>query len=378
MTVCERAPELKWIESPVSQSEARIADDAIQAAMRRAIALGMNGPERGANPRVGCVILAPDGSTIAEGWHHGAGTPHAEVDALGKLDAGAAHGATAIVTLEPCNHTGRTGPCSEALIAAGVARVVFGLADPTERAAGGAERLRAAGVDVSGGVLEDEAASLLGDWLPAARLGRPIVTLKWAASLDGRAAAADGTSQWITGPQSRADVHRRRADSDAIAVGTGTMIADDPALSARDDDGSLKARQPIPVVFGRTTTPRDAALRRGPHEPLFYDGTDLEDHLRELHSIGIRSLLVEGGPRLASAFLAAGLVDRVLVYTAPAVIGGPNTAIRTIGVGTIGEAVRLRFTDVERLGDDVLLIAVPQNSPGSRGSGEPSGSSGRN
>ncbi|NUT58987.1 MAG: bifunctional diaminohydroxyphosphoribosylaminopyrimidine deaminase/5-amino-6-(5-phosphoribosylamino)uracil reductase RibD, partial [Agromyces sp.] len=162
--------------------------------MRRALELAMRGPATGVNPRVGCVILSPHGDVLAEGWHRGAGTAHAEVDALSRLAPGAAEGATAVVTLEPCNHTGRTGPCAEALIEAGVARVVYAVADPGDHSAGGADRLRAAGVEVTAGVLADEAEAVLDDWLFAARHHRPHVTVTWASTLDGRAAAADGTS----------------------------------------------------------------------------------------------------------------------------------------------------------------------------------------
>ncbi|WP_127820288.1 bifunctional diaminohydroxyphosphoribosylaminopyrimidine deaminase/5-amino-6-(5-phosphoribosylamino)uracil reductase RibD, partial [Microbacterium sp. CPCC 204701] len=218
-------------------------------AMRRALAIARNGP-RGVNPQVGAVLLSPDGRVLAEGWHRGAGTPHAEVDALSKASPADVRGATAVVTLEPCNHTGRTGPCSEALIGAGVARVVYAVSDPGVRSSGGGDRLRAAGVQVEAGVLADEAEQFLDSWMTVQRLGRPHVTVKWAQSLDGRAAAADATSRWITGPAARADVHRRRAHSDAIVVGTGTVLADDPALTARAPDGSLLAQQPVPVVLG--------------------------------------------------------------------------------------------------------------------------------
>src|SRR5690606_35728818 len=245
------------------------ATDAERDAMTRALALAANGP-RGVNPQVGAVILSPSGEIIAEGWHRGAGTPHAEVDALSKLTPDAATGATAVVTLEPCNHTGRTGPCAQALIDAGISRVVFAVEDGTGRAAGGAVRLRAAGVSVESGEQHDAAEQLIHDWRVAQRLGRPHVTVKLAQSLDGRAAASDGTSQWITGPEARADVHRRRAAADAIVVGTGTVLADDPALTARDGD-ALYAHQPIPVVIGSRATPADAALRQHPLEPLFYD-----------------------------------------------------------------------------------------------------------
>ncbi|MGX5697691.1 bifunctional diaminohydroxyphosphoribosylaminopyrimidine deaminase/5-amino-6-(5-phosphoribosylamino)uracil reductase RibD [Agromyces soli] len=329
--------------------------------MRRAIELAELGPATGVNPQVGCVLLSPTGEVLAEGWHRGAGTAHAEVDALSKLPPGAAVGATAVVTLEPCNHTGRTGPCALALIEAGVARVVYAVDDPGAASGGGAERLRAAGVEVEAGLAADEVEALLDDWLFAARAGRPRVIVKWASSLDGRAAAADGTSQWITGRAARTDVHRRRAAADAIAVGTGTLLADDPSLTARDDDGALLDAQPVPVVFGRRAVPDGAAIRRHPHEFVQFDGTELPAHLAELAARGIRSLFVEGGPTLASAFLAAGLADELLVYLAPALIGGPRLALEDLGVATIGEALRYEFSSVERLGDDVLLVARPRD-----------------
>lgn len=334
------------------------------AAMRRALELALRGPARGVNPRVGCLILSPEGDVLAEGWHMGAGTAHAEVDALSKLAPGAARGATAVVTLEPCNHTGRTGPCAEALIAAGVARVVYAAADPGDHSAGGAERLRAAGVDVTAGVLADEVEALLDDWLFAARRRRPRVTVKWASSLDGRAAASDGSSQWITGAAARADVHHRRSAADAIAVGTGTVFADDPALTARAPGGEFFESQPVPVVFGRRAVPADAALMRHPRAPIFLEGGDLAHDLEELQRRGIRSLFIEGGPTLASAFLAAGLVDELLVYLAPTLLGGPGLAVADVGVGTIDDARRFEFAAVERLGDDLLLVAHPRPTEG--------------
>lgn len=336
----------------------RAATDA--AIMRRALELAERGPARGVNPRVGCVILSPAGDVLAEGWHRGAGTPHAEVDALSTLPPGAARGATAVVTLEPCNHTGRTGPCATALIEAGIARVVYAVDDPGEHSSGGARTLREAGVDVTGGVLADEVEAFLEDWLFAARRRRPRVTVKWASSLDGRAAAADGSSRWITGPEARADVHLRRAASDAIAVGTGTVLADDPSLTARDADGELLESQPVPVVFGSREVPAGAALSRHPHEAIRMSGADLAADLAELQRRGIRSLFIEGGPTLASAFLAAGLADELLVYLAPALIGGPRTAIDELGVATVADALRFDFTDLVRLGDDLLVIARPR------------------
>lgn len=337
------------------------------AAMQRALELAERGPASGVNPRVGCVILSPGGEILAEGWHRGAGTAHAEVDALAKLEPGGARGATAVVTLEPCNHTGRTGPCALALLEAGVARVVYAATDPGRASSGGAERLRDGGVDVVGGVLASEVEALLDDWLFAARNRRPRVIVKWASSLDGRAAAADGSSQWITGRAARTDVHRRRAAADAIAVGTGTVLADDPSLTARDDDGALLETQPVPVVFGRRPVPADAAVRRTAarhpgHELIQLEGAELAADLERLAARGIRSLFVEGGPTLASAFLAAGLADELLVYLAPKLLGGPMLALGELGVAGIDGALRYRFDTVERLGEDVLLIAHPASA----------------
>ena len=328
-----------------------------RSAMDRALHLAALGP-RGANPQVGAVILSADGTILAEGWHHGAGTPHAEVDALSKLAPGDARGATAVVTLEPCNHTGRTGPCAVALIDAGVTRVVYALDDPGAVSGGGAKRLRAAGVEVESGEQSSAAHALIDDWLTAQRLGRPHITIKWAQSLDGRAAASDGTSQWITGPEARADVHRRRAEADAIAVGTGTVLADDPALTARDGN-SLLPHQPIPVVIGSRPTPTDAAVHRHPHTPLFHDTHDLHAVVADLHARGIQTLFVEGGPTLASAFLAAGLVDRVLAYIAPVLLGGDRLALTDIGVASIDRARRLTVDEWVPLGPDLLAVAHP-------------------
>jgi diaminohydroxyphosphoribosylaminopyrimidine deaminase/5-amino-6-(5-phosphoribosylamino)uracil reductase len=325
------------------------------AAMGRALELAQRGP-RGVNPQVGAVILSPGGDVLAEGWHRGAGTVHAEVDALSHLDDGAARGATAVVTLEPCNHTGHTGPCSEALIAAGIARVVYAVDDPGLISRGGAERLRAAGVEVVPGLRRADGVALLDSWLTVQRLARPHVTVKWAQSLDGRAAAADGSSRWITGPAAREDVHRRRATADAIVVGTGTVFADDPALTARDPEGGLYPAQPVPVVLGTRATPADAAVRRHPRHPLFYGGDDLYAMLADLRERGVHRVFVEGGPTIAGAFVRTGLADEVLVYLAPALLGGPRLALGDIGVDTIADAKRFALASVERLGDDVLVV----------------------
>lgn len=336
--------------------------DAIGTAMRHALSLAAHGPAYGVNPQVGCVILSPAGDIIAEGWHRGAGTAHAEVDALSKLAPGAARGATAVVTLEPCNHTGRTGPCSEALIAAGIAAVAYAVTDPTARAGGGGERLRQAGVEVTGGVLADEVSEAMHPWLTATRLGRPFVTVKWAASLDGRAAAADGTSQWITGTAARQHVHEQRAKADAIVVGTGTVLADDPSLTARGDAGELLSHQPVPVVVGERPVPADAKILGHPNPAILTGSRDLRAVLDGLFARDIRHVLVEGGPTLASAFVKEGLADEYLVYLAPALLGGERLALGDIGVGTLADAHRLRITTVELLGDDLLVVARPADA----------------
>lgn len=336
-----------------------------RVAMTRALSLALHGP-RGINPQVGAVILSADGEVLAEGWHRGAGTAHAEVDALSHLAPGAAAGATAVVTLEPCRHTGRTGPCAQALIDAGIERVVYAVDDPNADSGGGAQVLRAAGVDVEPGVLGDEGRMLLGSWLDVQHRGRPRVTVKWAQSLDGRAAAADGSSQWITGPAARHDVHRRRAAHDAILVGTGTVHADDPALTAREPDGSLRAAQPVPVVVGDRPIPEGAAVHRHPHRPILLRRADPADALTELADRGIHTVFVEGGPTVAAAFLRAGVVDDVLAYVAPLLLGGARVALDDLGVAGIADGIRLHTSAIERLGDDLLVIAHPQ-APGPEG-----------
>ena len=348
---------------PEAEREPDATQRAVERAMRRALQLALNGP-RGVNPQVGAVILSPTGEVLAEGWHRGAGTPHAEIDALTNLaathGAEAARGATAVVTLEPCNHTGRTGPCAVALLEAGVGRVVYAVDDPGALSGGGGARLRSAGVDVEAGVLGDEGRALLDSWLTVQRLGRPHVTVKWAQSLDGRAAASDGTSQWITGPAARADVHVRRAAADAIVVGTGTLLADDPALTARRPDGSLYEHQPRPVVVGTRAVPQDAAVRRHPVPFMQDEGDDLADVLDRLRELGAQRVFVEGGPTLASSFVRAGLVDELLIYLAPTLLGGDRLATGDLGVPTIAAQRRLTMTDLARLGDDLLVVAAPE------------------
>lgn len=329
-----------------------IADDA--TAMRLAIdesraAVGLSSP----NPPVGAVIIGPDGTVVGSGHTQPAGGPHAEIQAL--ADAGpAAAGATAVVTLEPCNHTGRTGPCSAALIEAGVARVVYALDDPNPAAAGGAHRLAGAGIAVTGGVLAGEAAGgPLRAWLFRQRHGRPFVTVKIAETLDGRIAAPDGTSQWITGSAARDRAHAQRAEIDAIVVGTGTVLADDPALTARTPDGALRARQPVRVVMGERDIPPAARVRDGT-APLRHSRT--HDPATVLAGLDEALwVLVEGGPSVAGAFLAADLVDEIEAYLAPTVLGAGAPSLAVPGVTTLTDARRFTFTGADMLGEDVLL-----------------------
>ncbi|WP_166879628.1 bifunctional diaminohydroxyphosphoribosylaminopyrimidine deaminase/5-amino-6-(5-phosphoribosylamino)uracil reductase RibD [Salinibacterium sp. ZJ450] len=335
-----------------------ITSEKLDAAMRHALSLAAHGPAFGGNPQVGCVLLNDAGEIVAEGWHRGAGTPHAEVDALSKLAD--ATGLTAVVTLEPCNHTGRTGPCAEALVAAGVSRVVYSASDPGDVSSGGAEHLRNAGIPADGGVLADETVEFLHPWLTSMRLGRPYVTAKWASTLDGRAAAADGTSQWITGTAARQRVHEQREQSDAILVGTGTVLADDPSLTARGDAGELMEHQPIPVVVGERPIPTDAKLHAHPQGVIETGTRDLHAVLADLHQRGIRRVYLEGGPTLTSRFIAAGLVDEYLVFLAPSLLGGDRLAIGDIGVGTVADARTLTIHNLEQLGDDILVTARPK------------------
>ncbi len=354
------------------------ADDVVApvelAAMDRALQLATRGPAGGANPRVGCVLLDRAGRTLAEGWHEGAGTPHAEAAAVASARAAGAdiRGATAVVTLEPCRHTGRTPPCADLLLDAGVARVVYGLADPNREAAGGALVLAAGGVDVVGGVRVEAAAELLRPWAGSVRAGRPWVTLKLAASLDGRVAAADGSSRWITSPEARAHAHRLRADVGAIAVGTGTVLADDPALTAREMDGSPAAHQPLRVVVGERDVPAGARLHGPGGELVHVRSHDPAQVLAVLGQRQVRHLLVEGGPTLSAAFLRAGLVDEVIAYVAPALLGAGPAAVDDLGISGIADALRLRVRSVERVGPDVAVVAEPLAgwSPGSGPVGE--------
>lgn len=326
-------------------------------AMRRAIAAAASVPRTLPNPRVGCVLLDADGTELAVGVHRGAGLPHAEVEALTQA-GNRARGATAVVTLEPCHHTGRTGPCDAALIEAGIDRVVFAAPDPTDAATGGAAHLRAAGIDVEDGLLVVEAAALNTEWAFATSAGRPFVTWKFAATLDGRSAAPDGTSQWITGPEARRDVHRLRAECDVILVGTGTVLADDPQLTVRDEEDRPIAHQPLRVVIGTREIPHNSRVLDATADTVVIATDSPIDALKQLADREIRHVWLEGGPRLAGAFWDAGLVDRVIAYLAPAVLGAGKPAIETTA-GSISDLARLDIDEITVVGGDLRITGTP-------------------
>jgi diaminohydroxyphosphoribosylaminopyrimidine deaminase/5-amino-6-(5-phosphoribosylamino)uracil reductase len=327
------------------------------ALMRRALELAARGPLVDPNPRVGAVIIDRDGRVVGEGFHAGAGTPHAEAIALSEAGAGA-RGGTAVVTLEPCAHTGRTSPCSQALVEAGVARVVFAQSDPNPAAAGGAVMLQAAGIPTTAGILAQESTSLNDAWTFSFIHGRPKVTWKFAATLDGRSAAADGSSRWITGPLARADVHQLRGRCGAILVGTGTVIADDPALTVRGPDGSTTGRQPLRVVMGLRPIPETARVRDVDADTLQLTTHDPAAALTELGQREIHHVWLEGGPTVAAAFLAAGLVDEVIAYLAPAVLGAGAHALGDLGIRTMDHALRMTPHEVSTIGPDIRIRAT--------------------
>lgn len=368
-----------------------MAQQADTTAMRRAVELAARGlGATSPNPVVGCVITDASGHRVGEGWHQRAGGPHAEVHAL--REAGVlARGGTAYVTLEPCNHTGRTGPCAQALIEAGISRVVYAVGDPNPQATGGADTLRAAGTEVSQGLLADEAETVNIAWLTSVRRGRPFVRWKYAATLDGRIAAADGTSRWISSAESRADVHRLRAEADAVVVGSGTARADDPHLAVRDVEGAV---QPLRVVVDTEATavkpgarilddaaPTLIAVAEDAESPLATAaraagtaagavtaevvrlpraerGLSVPALLDALHTRGVRSVLLEGGPTLAGAFIAAGAVDQVVGYLAPVLLGAGPAALAEAGISTITDALRLDITETAHIGSDLRITAT--------------------
>ena len=274
------------------------------------------------NPPVGAVILDRDGEIAGVGATEPPGGPHAEVVALRRAGERAV-GGTAVVTLEPCNHYGRTPPCVDALVAARISRVAYAVGDPNPEAAGGASRLAESGIDFEAGVLADAVAGgPLREWLHKQRTGMPHITWKFATSVDGRSAAADGTSQWITSEAARADVHRRRATADAIIVGTGTVFVDDPVLTARLPDGTLAERQPLRVVVGEREISSEARVLNDDSRTMVIRTRDPHEVIKALSDR--TDVLLEGGPTLAGAFLRAGAIDRILAYVAPILLGGPD------------------------------------------------------
>jgi len=360
-----------------------IANDPVidQTQMSRALQLAEQGLfTTDPNPRVGCVLLR-DGKVVGEGWHFRAGEPHAEVLAL-RAAGEQARGATAYVTLEPCSHTGRTPPCADALIAAGIAHVHCATVDPNPRVAGqGLERLRAAGVGVSVGTLAVPARALNVGFFSRCERARPFVRLKLAMSLDARTAHTNGVKAWITGPAAREDVQRWRARSSAILTGAGTVRSDDPRLDVRLAYGSW-VRQPLRVVLdpnlscdpAATVFQGDGALvfaaddaggragaggalgRRIERVPRVAGGLDLGAILHRLAALEINELLVECGPRLAGAFLRADLVDELVLYVAPTMIGSSALPLAVFD----GELSSFEFRDVRRVGADLRLILVPE------------------
>lgn len=328
--------------------------DAVTTAMRRAIDISRAAQGRSSpNPPVGAVVIADDGTIVGEGHTQAVGGPHAEVMAL-RAAGPAARGATAVVTLEPCNHTGRTGPCSDALIAAGVTAVHYAVDDPNPTASGGAQRLRDAGIAVHAGLLaEDARRGPLRGWLFRQHHGRPFVTAKIASTIDGRIAAPDGTSQWITGAAARAHAHEQRALLDVIIVGTGTVVSDDPSLTARTSNGELRSHQPTRVAMGHRDIPAAARIAdaAAPFRHIrTHSPADVLDALDDALWV-----LVEGGPVIIGAFVAAGLVDEIDAYLAPAVLGAGQSSIDIPGVTGIGDARRFSLTGIRRLDDDVLV-----------------------
>lgn len=326
------------------------------------------------NPAVGAVVLDAAGIPVGEGSTRPPGGAHAEVAALSHA-GDRARGGTVVVTLEPCAHTGRTGPCTDALIAARVARVVVAVPEPTELAGGGADRLRAAGMDVVLGVERAEAeAGALAGWLTGVREQRPFVIWKVAATLDGRVAAADGTSRWITGAAARAAVHRLRAGCDAVVVGSGTALADDPQLTVRDEQDRLTDRRPLRVVADRAgRLPAGARVLDDAAPTLVTRAPTPGALLAELFDRDARRVLLEGGPTLAAAFLRDGLVDEVVVHLAPKLLGAGPALVGDLGIPTITGALDLDVVDVTLLGGDVQVRLRPTRHTGEQQAGSDAG-----
>ncbi|MEM7627343.1 MAG: bifunctional diaminohydroxyphosphoribosylaminopyrimidine deaminase/5-amino-6-(5-phosphoribosylamino)uracil reductase RibD [Planctomycetota bacterium] len=330
-------------------------------AMKRALDLAARG--RGwvePNPMVGAVLLR-DGEVVAEGYHASFGGPHAEANALADAVAKGIdpRGLTVVVSLEPCHHHGKTPPCADALIAAGVGRVVVAMVDPFPEVAGrGIEKLRAAGIDVEVGVMEAEALRLNEPFLKRVATGLPWVIAKWAQTLDGKTATATGHSQWISNAESRALVHQIRGRVDAVTVGVGTVIADNPALTARLPEGQTPPRAARRMVVDRSgRMPADAKMLHDGGPPVSILRGDLREELQQLAADGVTNVLVEGGATLVGALLQEQLVDQLLVFTAPKLVGDAAAlpAVQGLTCATMGDAMPLELIDVQRLGGDVML-----------------------
>ncbi len=319
------------------------------------------------NPRVGCVLVK-DGTVIGEGWHQIAGEGHAEVNALADCvaqhGAEARHNSTAYVTLEPCSHTGKTPPCSQALIDAGISRVVYGTEDPNPAVSGsGLEQLRTAGISVAGPVLEHECLSLNPGFNKRMTQGLPRVRCKLAMSLDGRTAMANGESQWITGPDAREDVQTLRAESCAIITGIGTVLMDDPALTVRSDKlpQAARAQQPLRLVLdSQGRCPDNASILNQPGTTrLINDTGNLHQLLQQLAEQQCNEVLIESGATLAGAFISAGLVDELIIYMAPKLLGSDARPLLDLPLTRMNEQVELDITDVRAIGNDWRITATP-------------------
>jgi len=319
--------------------------DTWSAYMQQALGLALQGP-RSLNPQVGCVIVNPQGLVVGTGFHQGAGTAHAEVEALASA-GDLARGATAVVTLEPCRHTGRTGPCTESLIEAGITRVVYAQSDPTKDASGGAGVLREAGVEVIEGVCAQEALEVNKAWTHVQLTGRPYVILKIAQTLDGRVADESGGPTPITGPEAQVVTHELRAQSDAVLIGTATALIDNPALTVRLVPVK---QQPIRVVMGERELPRDLHIFDEQAPTLLIHERRPWAALALLGEAGIQQVFLEGGPTVATAFLEANMVDEVVWFLAPALFGAGPTALAVLGA-----PVRLDVTGIELIGNDVMV-----------------------
>lgn len=355
-------------------SDNREVDPRVNGWMRRAIALA-TASQPHPNPRVGAVVLNPEGDEVSAASHEGPGSPHAEVLAL-RAAGDAAVGSTVVTTLEPCSHHGRTPPCTEALIAADVSKVIVGATDPDSRVAGsGIARLRAAGIEVITGVVEDEVIAADPGYFHHRRTGRPRFRVKLAATLDGQIAASDGTSRWITSAAAREDAHRLRALADAVIVGAGTLRADDPLLNVRLD--TFTGRQPQPAVIGgndalpaeRRLYERDPIiyaprpLEAGPHAEVVVaagpDGVDLAAVAKDLADRGFLEILVDGGPTLVSSFIRRDLADEITLYFGAKLAVGTGLPMLTGPFATLTDAAGVEILDVTRHGTDIRIDARP-------------------